>query len=73
MIDIDTLPISDTEHRRIITELTERYKPVKTRETDIRMTIILKDDEPVYQKARRISQAEKDIVNAEIDECSRKV
>lgn len=32
------------------------------------MTIILKDDKPVYQKARRLSQAEKDIVNAQIDE-----
>lgn len=32
------------------------------------MNIILKDDEPVYQKARRLSQYERDIVNAQIDE-----
>lgn len=58
----------DTKHKHIVTDLMENYKPIKTREIDIKMTIILKDDEPVYQKARRLSQSEKNIVNAQIDE-----
>jgi len=33
-----------------------------------KLTIILKDDEPIYQKARRLSQAERDIVNDQIGE-----
>jgi len=35
------------------------------------MTIILKDDEPIYQKARRLSQSERDIVNDQIGEWER--
>lgn len=37
------------------------------RETDIKITLILKNDEPIYQKTRRLSQAEKDIVNAQVE------
>lgn len=61
------------EHRCIIGELIENYRPSKslTRELDIKMTITLRDDEPVYQKARRLSQSERDIVNAQIDEWER--
>lgn len=32
------------------------------------MTIILKNDEPIYQKARRLPQMERDIVNAQIED-----
>jgi len=32
------------------------------------MTILLRDDEPVYQKAKRLSRSKKDVVNAQIDE-----
>lgn len=68
-IDVDTLSVP--EHRRIVTDLIENYKLVKTQEIDIKMTIILKDDEPVYQKARRLSQSKKNIVNAQMDEWKR--
>lgn len=70
-IDIDISTVSDAKHRQRITNLVENYKPIKTQETDIKMKIILKDEEPVYQKARRLSQFEKDIVNAQIDEWKR--
>lgn len=65
--DVDVLSIMP-EHRRVVTDLISEYKPVRTHEIDIKMTIILKDDEPVYQKARRLSQYERDIVNVQIDE-----
>lgn len=32
------------------------------------MTIILKDEEPVYQKTKHLLQSEKNIDNAQIDE-----
>jgi len=54
-----------------VINLIENYKPIKSRELDIKMTIILKDDEKVYQKARRLPQMERDIVNAQIEEWER--
>lgn len=60
--------LSISEHVRIVTDLVNKYKPDKTQDIDIKMTIILKDDELVYQKARRLSQYERDIVNAQINE-----
>ncbi|EFN60729.1 hypothetical protein EAG_09368, partial [Camponotus floridanus] len=68
-IDVDVL--SELEHKHVVENLVNNYKPVQMRETDIKMTIILKDEEPVYQKARRLSQYERDIVNAQIDEWKR--
>jgi len=65
-IDVDVL--SKLEHKHVVEN---NYKPVQTRETDIKMTIILKDEEPVYQKARRLSQYERDIVNTQIDKWKR--
>lgn len=64
---IDTMHVQN-EYKQAITTFIENYKPNKIIDTDVKMTIILKDDEPVYQKARRLSQAEKNIVNAQIDE-----
>ena len=64
--DVDVLSIH--EHKDIVVDLVNKYKPNKTQEANIKMTIILKDDEPVYQKARRLSQYERDIVNVQIDE-----
>lgn len=37
------------------------------------MTIILKEDEKIYQQARQLSQSERDIVNAQIDEWERHI
>lgn len=44
------------------------YKPVTTRAVDVSMKLILRDDEPVYQRPRRLSASEKEVVNAQIDE-----
>jgi len=44
------------------------YKPDKTREVGVKMSIVLYDDEPVYQKARRLSEAEKLEVNTQVDD-----
>jgi len=48
-------------------------RPHKTRDsvrsgTELKMTILLKDNEPVYQRARRLSLIEREQVNAQVDE-----
>lgn len=44
------------------------YKPVKTCEVNVKMTIVVKDDQPIYQQARRLSPSERDEVNAIVKE-----
>lgn len=44
------------------------YKPQKIKDTDIKMKIILKDDEPIYHNPRRLPFAERDIVNKQVEE-----
>lgn len=68
---IDIAGVQDIEYKRVITNLIENYKPDLSRESNVKMSIILKDEEPVYQKARRLSQSERDVVNAQIDEWER--
>lgn len=65
---VDVSHVQNAEHKRAIEALVESYNPNRTREIDIKMTIILKDDEPVYQRARRLSSYEKSIINSEIAE-----
>ncbi|XP_036345453.1 uncharacterized protein K02A2.6-like [Rhagoletis pomonella] len=52
------------EVRKLVTE----YQPRKTIETTVSMRLVLKDNEPVYQKARRLSPIERDIVNKQVAE-----
>lgn len=42
--------------------------PTQKCETDYKMSIILRDDEPVYQRSRHLSPSEKEKVNAHINE-----
>lgn len=65
---IDLSYIRNAESRRAIANVVENYKPSQTIETNVEMKLILKDDEAVYQKARRLSPSEKNIVNAQIEE-----
>lgn len=65
--EVDVTCVQNADHRRAVVDLIVNYKPDRSREIDIKMTLILKDDEPISQKARRLSQAERDIVNAQIE------
>ncbi|KMQ91095.1 blastopia polyprotein [Lasius niger] len=60
--------VQDETYKQAVQRLVDRYKPERTQEVSIKMKLILKDDEPVYQKARRLSVAERNEVNAQIDE-----
>lgn len=48
---VDLTHISNDENRLALESMINNYKPAKTRETSVEMSIILKDEEPVYQRA----------------------
>lgn len=66
--EIDLTNISNSKHRSAIKNIINNYSPVKVKETGVKMSIILKDEEPVYQRARRLSLIEREKVNAHISE-----
>lgn len=53
--EIDLTHVQNSKHRSSLNNIISSYHPCKTKETDIKMKIILKDEEPVYQRARRLS------------------
>lgn len=67
-VGVDLSHIEDEDARKQIAELVRDYKPNKMTETTVSMRLVLKDNEAVYQKARRLSPNERDIVNAQIEE-----
>lgn len=44
------------------------YEPDKSREIGVKMSNIVNDNKPVYQRARRLSEAKKREVNTQVDE-----
>ncbi|GFY17694.1 hypothetical protein TNCV_1074291 [Trichonephila clavipes] len=60
--------VTNPQIRRELFELISNYEPKKTEMTNVSMRIILKDDIPVYQPARRLSFSENQDVNKQIDE-----
>ena len=65
---LDYSHISNTDGRIKVESLVENYKPVKSREVNVKMKIILKDDTPAYQRPRRLSPSEKNEVDKQIRE-----
>ncbi|XP_011884081.1 PREDICTED: uncharacterized protein K02A2.6-like [Vollenhovia emeryi] len=65
---VDLSLVSDVNHRAAVQDLIGNYNPIRTREVGVEMKLILKDDEPVYQRARRLSIPERDDVNAQIQQ-----
>lgn len=65
---IDLTYISNNKHRLSLENIIRNYSPVKVREIGVKMSIVLKDEEPVYQRARRLSPIEREKVNAHINE-----
>lgn len=66
--EIDLSHVTNIEHKNVIKELIDAYNPIKTRKTNVKMNIILKDTEPMSQTARRLSPSEQKEVNAHLDE-----
>lgn len=61
---VDLSHIQNVTHRQVMQRLVENYKPERSQEFNIKIKLVLKDDEPIYQKARRLSAAERSEVNA---------
>lgn len=64
----DLSHIVNKENKKIITQMLDEYKPKKTKSTNVTMKIIVKDDEPIYNTPRRLPFAEREIVDAQIEE-----
>lgn len=58
--------ISDKNVRREVEVIARNYEPKKTREIGVKMTLILKDDIPIYQRPRRLSPSEKEEVDKQL-------
>ncbi|GBN90658.1 Transposon Ty3-I Gag-Pol polyprotein, partial [Araneus ventricosus] len=66
--EIEVKHVTNPRIRKELSELINNYIPKKTATTNESMRIILKDDVPVYQPARRLSFPENQAVNKQIDE-----
>lgn len=66
--DVDISHIIDDNIKAKLYETINSYVTEKKQEADIKMKLVLKDDEPVYQCARHLSPGEKEIVNTQINE-----
>ncbi|GFU04571.1 hypothetical protein TNCV_4342711 [Trichonephila clavipes] len=55
--ELDFIHILDSQVKNDLTRITSSYKPEKTESTYLMRNIILNDDIPVYQPARRLSYA----------------
>ncbi|XP_043503857.1 uncharacterized protein LOC122525241 [Polistes fuscatus] len=67
-LEIEVDHVNDVKCQQEIKNLVADYNPRKTKDIGVKMSIVVKDNEPVYQRARRLSQSQKDIVNQQIQE-----
>nr|XP_012220525.1 PREDICTED: uncharacterized protein K02A2.6-like [Linepithema humile] len=65
---MDLSHIANDDIKTEVAGLIKEYKPKKEEEVDVKMTIVVKDDVPVTQNARRLSVAEKAEVDLQIHE-----
>ncbi|XP_072397163.1 uncharacterized protein [Diabrotica undecimpunctata] len=66
--EVKVAHIKDEKHREIVRLLMESYEPKKTKTTEIEMEIVLKSEEPIYERPRRLSVSEKEEVDSQINE-----
>ncbi|GFX18537.1 uncharacterized protein K02A2.6-like [Trichonephila clavipes] len=64
----DIGPNVSQHNRAEVEQLLSAYKPKKTKTVNIELDIALTDDEPIFHKPRRLPFAERDIVDAQVDE-----
>ena len=64
---IDVSHVKDERIRNEVERMIDEYEPEKTPEIDMKVRIILKDDVPVSQSARRLAHSEKAAVYEQIE------
>lgn len=65
--EIDLDHVKDENIRKELTELIQSYTPHKTKETSVKMRIVLTDNIPAYQRAPRLAEEEKNQVEAQVN------
>lgn len=66
--ELEVNHIEDNNVRVDVLKMVKGYNPKKTEQADIKMKIILKCEDPVYQRARRLSLPEQQEVDKQISE-----
>ncbi|GFT93115.1 retrovirus-related Pol polyprotein from transposon opus [Trichonephila clavipes] len=64
----DIGPNVSQHNRAEVEQLLSTYTPKKTKTVNIELDIALTEDEPIFHKPRRLPFAERDIVDAQVDE-----
>ena len=64
---VNIFHVNDEDVRNEVAKTIDEYEPRKTKEVDMRVRIILKDEVPVSQNARRLPHAKKAAVHEQID------
>ncbi|KAK9704246.1 hypothetical protein QE152_g28405 [Popillia japonica] len=66
--NLDLLHIRNQDTKHEVLEIIRNYDPVPRKETKIKTKIIMKNEEPIYQRPRRLSPKEKEKVDRQIEE-----
>lgn len=61
--DVSVTHVEDEKLKTELRELVENYQPQSKRDSGVKMRIMLKDDMPVYQRARRLSHEHSRVTN----------
>lgn len=63
----DFFYISDKDARREIESVARNYEPKKMRDISVKMILVLKDDIPINQRARRSPPSDKEEVEKQLE------
>lgn len=66
--EVDLSHIANKSIKSEVAELLTSYKPEKTKDTDIMMTIVVKEERPIYSRPRRLPPSENEIVERQVEE-----
>lgn len=67
-ISVDKSMDINEKNQSVLEKMIETYMPRKNVSTTIETKIVVTDDEPVYERARRLAPLEKDVLNKQVDE-----
>lgn len=60
--------VADPEVKQRVKEIIEDYHPVKTKDSGVKMRLVLKDEIPVHQNPRRLSAEQRNTVRNIVDQ-----
>lgn len=66
--EVDFNHITDKFIKSEVTKLVTSYRPKKTKTTEVTMSIVVKEERPIYNRPRRLPLPEREIVEKQIEE-----